>query len=194
MASIPTELMGRITSNGARGKSARHYLRRNMAQLSPEEIAKLPASTLKRISRELRRVAMTHADGIDAVPAQATALAPSPLNGARPKPSLIMMLVEIVVVTIALTMIAVVAERPVRWGLFHVGLFSSEQMGLCQRLDRWTDDCGFAVQAEGIGIEYIAALVELPLPVLAAANPTFSLYEPLPKGAFVRIDRSGDTK
>lgn len=194
MASIPAELMGRIARNGARGKSARQFLRRNMAQLSPEAIAKLPASTLKRISHELRVVAMQHADGIEAVPAQATAPTLSPPTRPQPNPSLIMMLVEIVVVTIALTMMAIIAERPARWGLFHVGLFSSEQMGLCQRLDRWTDGCGFTVQAEGIGIEHIAALVDLPLPVLAAANPTLSLYEPLPKGALVRIERSGDTK
>lgn len=196
MASIPAELMGRIARNGARGKSARHFLRLKMTQLSPEEIAKLPASTLKRISHELRAVAMAQAKDIDTVPTQATAPTPSPPTGPRPKPKpkLIMMLVEVIVITIALTMIAVIAERPIRWKLFQVGLFSSEQVGLCQRLDRWTDGCGFKVQAESIGVEHIAALVDLPLPVLAAANPTFSLYEPLPKGAFVRIDRSGDTK
>lgn len=192
MASIPAELMGRIARNGARGKTARQFLRRNMAQLSPEAIAKLPASTLKRISHELRIVAMQQADGIEAVPAQATA--PKVSSSTGPRPSLIMMLIEIVVVTIALTKVAIIAERPTRWGLFHVGLFSSEQMGLCQRLDRWTDGCRFAVQTEDIGIEHVAALVDLPVPVLAAANPTLSLYEPLPKGAVVRIERSGDTK
>lgn len=192
MASIPAELMGRIARNGARGKSARLFLRRNMAQLSPEEIAKLPASTLKRIGRELRNVAMAQANEVaDAAPAQAIAAAPSEPNRPERIPSLIEMLIAVVVVIVALTVTAIAAERPVRWGLYHAGLFSSAQMGLCQRLDRWSDGCSFEVQTDDLSINRLAALVDIPPAALAAANPTLSPYEPLPKGTLVRVDRPG---
>jgi hypothetical protein len=194
MASIPASLMGRIARNGVRGKSARHFLRRSMAQLSPEEIAKLPASTLKRISRELRAAATAQARGIEAVVSQESAPAsPGPIGNQR-KPSLIMILIKIVLIAVVLAVLAVNADRPVRWGLFQLGVLSSQQLGLCQRLDRWTDGCSFKLQIEGIPIERIAELVDLPVPVLTASNPTMSPYTPLPKGSVVRIERSGVKK
>lgn len=192
MASIPAKLMGRIARNGARGKAARLFLRRNVSRLSPEEIAKLPASTLKRIGRELRAAAMGQAnETVGAASGQITPPASSSSNRTKRIPSLIQLLIEAVICIVALTVTAVAVERPVRWGLYHIGLFSSEQMGLCQRLDRWSDGCSFEVRTDGLGIDQVAVLVDMPPAVLAAANPTLFPYEPLPRGTLVRISRSG---
>ncbi|MDC9823278.1 hypothetical protein PRN20_06005 [Devosia sp. ZB163] len=198
MASTPAKVMDRIASNRARGKSARLYLRRNIATFPIREVAKVPRSTLKRLEVELPTDAtakpISTPKKAEPVDAKSSAAAPKSGTTQNPErvPSLLELLILGIVVVTAVTVAASSGERHARWLLHHVGLFSGDEMGLCLRLDALTDDCSFEVRANDLSMTRVAELIGVPLATLAAKNPNLSPNDPLPSGAHVRIKRTGD--
>ena len=196
MASIPAKVMDRIASNRTRGKSARLYLRRNIATFPINEMAKVPRSTLKRIEIETPVAARLASAPKTSTPVGATsklaALRTGTTKNPERVPSLIELLILGIVVVAALTVTASAGERHARWLLYRLGLFSGSQMGLCLRLDARTDDCSFEVKASDLSMGRVAELAGIPVARLAAENQDLSPNDPLPTGAHVRIRRTGD--
>jgi hypothetical protein len=200
MASIPASLMDRVARNRTRGQAARLYLRRNIATFPISELAKLPRSTLKRIDIEPPSGPTTGrtTNARPSAPARntATKLADTARPGEAKRQertaSLLELLVLRVIVIVALTVTATSAERPARWLFHHLGFATGEQMGLCLRLDTWSDDCRFEIRTEKLSLSRVGELTGIPLAMLAADNSDLSSTDPLPTGVQVRIKRTGD--
>lgn len=187
---LRSDLVDRISKNGARGKAARRHLRQNMSALPIIEIAKLPRSTLKRIGREPIGVAKPTALDNKKAEGRSTVALSVPDKKARQPTSLLMAISKLVLCVGLVVGLATAFERPARAFLYHTGLFTAVQMGLCLRLDETTDGCRFEVTTDSLPLERIAALVRISAEELAAKNPDLSRTAPLPTGTRVRIERN----
>lgn len=60
---------------------------------------------------------------------------------------------------------------------------------VCGRLDVWTGDCTYVVGSTGLSLSMVADKLQLPLAVLAAANPSFDTNSSLPQTARIHVPR-----
>lgn len=200
MASRPASLKDRIARNRTRGRAARLYLRRNISTFPISELAKLPRATLRRIDVEppssptagRTTNARTSAPARKTTTKLAGTARPGEAKRQERTASLLELLVVRVIVIVALTVTATSGERPARWLFHHMGFATGEQMGLCLRLDTWSDDCRVEIRTEELSLSRVGELTGVPLAMLAADNPDLSSTAPLPVGVQVRIKRTGD--
>jgi hypothetical protein len=157
---FPSGLINRLNENIARGKASREILGQKLAEMPPHEIAKLPRTVLNRIGplgiATMARVAAGTDDALPA-PRQAPVRIQSRGNLTSGPPPLWLVCCTASLLIVGLTVLAGMVDRPLRWGIARSGYLSADAMGLCNRLDRWTEDCDFVVTGRGLSLDHIEA-------------------------------------
>ena len=91
---------------------------------------------------------------------------------------------------IELTVLVTGLDRPTRWSLARLGVLSGDQLGLCDRLDRWSDRCSYAVRGTQLSLDDVATRLSMPTDRLAATNPSLPISGALPFYTSIVVDRS----
>lgn len=157
---LPSGLVNRLNDNIAQGKASRKILGQKLAEMPPQEIAKLPRAVLTRIGPlGIATMARVAAGTDDALPApRPTAVQiQTRSNVTKGPPPLWLVCCIASLLIICLTIFAGMIERPLRWAIARSGYLSADAMGLCNRLDRWTEDCDFVVTGQGLSLDDIEA-------------------------------------
>ncbi|WP_019195299.1 hypothetical protein [Afipia birgiae] len=193
-AALPSELINRLRENIAQGKASRETLGLKLAELSPREISKLPRSVLTRIGPEgvatMARVAAGTDDALPA-PRRASVRIQSRESTSGPPPLWLVCSAASLLV-IALTILAGTIDRPLRWGLFRSGYQSGDAMGLCNRLDRWTEDCSYIVTAPSLGLADIEARLARHQNSFSIPHTILHADGSLPLGTVIHVNRNSE--
>lgn len=189
---LPSGLINRLNENIARGKASRETLGVKLAEMPPREIAKLPRSVLSRIGPAgIATMARAVAGTDDALPAprRPPVRIQSHDNSTSGPPPLWLVCCAASLLVIGLTILAGMTDRPMRWGIARSGYLSADAAGLCNRLDRWTEDCNFVVTGQGLSLDDIAA--QLRRDQNSFSIPRTFLYADgsLPVGTVIHINR-----
>lgn len=186
------ELSNRLKENIVRGRAARKLLGQKLAEMSPHEIAKLPRSVLTRIGPDgIATMARVAAATDDALPASGRPPVrmqsrTDPPN--RPWPIwLICCMSALLIIGLALGAGAI--DRPLRWAIARSDFLNADTVGLCNRLDRWTEDCAFVVTGPGLGQDSIASKLGRDRNAVIIPPGIMHADGSLPIGAIVHIPR-----
>jgi hypothetical protein len=190
---LSSRLINRLNENIARGKASREILGQKLAEMSPREIAKLPRSVLTRIGPEgIATMARVAAGTDDALPAPRQApVRIQSRDGSTGEPSPLWFVCGVAsLLVVGLTILAGMIDRPLRWGIVRSGYLSGDAVGLCNRLDRWTEDCNFVVTGQGLTLGEV--LVHLGREQSSYSIPPLDLRAegPLPVGTIVHVNRN----
>lgn len=189
----PSAIVGRLKDNIRRGRAARNVLGRKLAEMPPREIAKLPRSVLSRIGPAgIATMARVAAGTDDALPIPRRAPVPTQSDGniTSGLPPLWLVCCAASLLIVGLAILAGMIDRPLRWTVARSGYLSADAAGLCNRLDRWTEDCDFVVTGEGFSLDDVAAhlgRVQNPFVV-----PTMNVRadSTLPVGTIIHVNRN----
>ena len=190
---IAAAIMGRIIENIARGKTSRETLGMKLAEMPPHEIAKLPRSVLMRIGSEgVATMARIAAGTDDVLPAARRVGVPrEPSNNSKGTPLLLWQLCGVAALLVILLIIfGGVIERPLRWGLARTGYMTGQDTGLCNRLDRWSEDCDYVVSGPGLSLAEIEARLALDPNSLSIVTTTLRAGVVLPVGTIIHVKRN----
>lgn len=191
VAKPPSGLINRLNENIGRGRAAREALGQKLAEMPPREIAKLPRSVLSRIGPAgIATMARVAAGTDDALPAsrRAPIRMQSQNNSTVGPPPLWLVCCAASLLVIGLTVLAGMIDRPLRWTIARAGYLSADAVGLCDRLDRWTEDCNFVVTGQGLSLDDIAA--HLGRNQRSYINPSMNVHadSALPVGTIVHVN------
>jgi hypothetical protein len=183
----------RITENIARGKTSRETLGMKLAEMPPHEIAKLPRSVLMRIGSEgIATMARVAAGTDDVLPAARRVGVPrQPSNNSKRAPLLLWQLCSVTaLLVILLTILGGAIERPLRWALAQTGYLTGQSVGLCARLDRWSDDCDYVVSGPGLSLKDVEMRLALDPSSLSTTNSYSQASVTIPIGTILHINRN----
>ncbi|MBJ7406772.1 MAG: hypothetical protein JHD07_27100 [Bradyrhizobium sp.] len=190
---FPSELVSRLNENIGRGRAARDVLGQKLAEMPPRDIAKLPRAVLTRIGPAgIATMARVAAGTDDALPAAI----PAPIriqSQDRPAdgpPPLWLVCCAASLIVIAVTIFAGILDRPLRWAIASSGYLSADDVGLCNRLDRWTEDCNFPVTAQGLSPDDIAVHLGRAQSSFSISPTTLHTDGSLPIGTIVDVHRN----
>jgi hypothetical protein len=190
---FPSELVSRLNENIARGKASREALGLKLAEMPPREIAKLPRSVLTRIGplaiATLARVAAGTDDTLP-VPKRATARMQFKNVSTDGPPPLWLVCCATSLLVIGLTIFAGMVERPLRWAIARSGYLSADDAGLCNRLDRWTEDCNFVVTGQGLSPDDVTAHLRRDQSSFSVARTILRADGSLPIGSVIHVNRN----
>jgi len=190
---FPSNLVSRLKDNIRRGRAARDVLGRKLAEMSPREIAKLPRSVLSRIGPAgIATMARVAAGTDDALPIPRRAPVPAQSDGNTTSGPLPLWLVccAASLLIVGLAILASMLDRPLRWTVARSGYLSADAAGLCNRLDRWTEDCDFVVTGEGFSLDDIAAHFGRMQSSFVAPSMNAREDSTLPVGTIINVNRN----
>ncbi len=189
----PSDIVGRLKDNIRRGRAARDVLGRRLAEMPPREIAKLPRSVLSRIGPAgIATMARAAAGTDDALPilGRAPVRVQSDGNTTSGPPPLWLVCCVASLLIVGLAILASMIDRPLRWTVARSGNLSADAAGLCNRLDRWTEDCDFVVTGEGFSLEDIAAHLGRVQSSLIVPSMNVGANSTLPVGTIIHVNRN----
>ncbi|MGY4330857.1 hypothetical protein ACVW1A_004838 [Bradyrhizobium sp. LB1.3] len=191
---LPSKLIKRLHENIAQGKASRETLGLKLAELSPREITKLPRSVLTRIGPEgIATMARVAAGTDDALPAPRRAsVGIQSHESASGPPPLWLVCCAASPIVIGLTILVGMIDRPLRWGLFRSGYQSGDAMGLCNRLDRWTEDCSYVVTGPGLGLADLEARLARDQNSFSIPHTRLHADGSLPLGTVIHVNRNSE--
>jgi hypothetical protein len=190
---IAGAIVSRITENIARGKTSRETLGMKLAEMPPREIAKLPRSVLMRIGPEgIATMARVAAGTDDALPAARRVRVPREhSNNPKRAPLPLWQLCGVAaLLVILLTIIGGAIERPLRWAIARTGYMTGQDTGLCNRLDRWSEDCDYVVNGPGLSLAEIEARLALKPNSLNIITTNMQAGGVLPAGTIIHVNRN----
>lgn len=190
---IAAEIVSRIAENIARGKASRETLGMKLAEMPPHEIAKLPRSVLMRIGPEgIATMARVAAGTDDVLPAAKRVGVPrQPSSNPKRAPLLLWQRCGVAALLfILLTILGGAIERPLRWALAQTGYLTGQSVGLCARLDRWSDDCDYVVSGPGLSLKDVEVRLALDPSSLSTTNSSSQANVAIPIGTILHINRN----
>jgi len=183
-------LMARIRHNIQSGQQARKQLAAKLAELPIEQAAKLPRALLGRLAPDAMAVLARAGAGTNEMGSVPSGAAKVEASEAEHAPAPLWLSVLLAAVTaMAIALIAATLERPARWAASRAHLAAAETLGLCQRLDGWTEDCSYELGQSGFSLEEIAVWMGISVETIAAVNPDLPISQSLPSQTKVYIPR-----
>ncbi|MEK9282680.1 hypothetical protein MTR72_24095 [Bradyrhizobium sp. ISRA442] len=190
---LPSDLVSRLKENIRRGRAARETLGRKLAEMSPREIAKLPRAVLTRIGpagiATMARVAAGTDDALPA-PKRAPVRMQSQDKTTSGPPPLWLVCCAGSALIVGLAILAGMVDRPLRWAVARSGYLSADAAGLCNRLDRWSENCNFVVTGEGFSLADIAARLGRDPSLFRTPSMVVGADSVLPVGTTIHVDRN----
>ena len=190
---LPRTLISRMHENIARGRASRETLGVKLGEMPPSEIAKLPRAVLTRIGplgiATMARVAAGTDDVLPA-PRQPAVRIQSKDHSTSGPPPLWLVCSTASALVISAAILATMIDRPVRWGFFRSGFLSGDAVGLCNRLDRWSEDCNFVATGQGLGLADIEARLVRNRSSFSVPDIALRTDGTLPVGTIIHVNRT----